>query len=202
MERAAALMEKHDYVRYSEQVARNYVNPNLGSTPVMDLEREVVWFKLAAQYLWDWQKTGKNRERAVMYARKLMGVANPHTATKFLVARVQELEGGSYNRFYVPVPEGMGVWDFTVGQSLNRPTEVSFGSFQNEYEQILNEKKGGGLGRASQAGCAAVLLCLFAINSDDALVIDDLKFGIYLNVTDKQGNPVKIGVSSWLAKSP
>ena len=201
MERAVALMEKNDYVRYSGQVIRNYVNPNASSTPVTDLEREVLYFRMASQYLWEWQARGENRERAEMYARKLHDLPNPHTMSQFLYARVQELAGGSYNKHLIPVPEGMGMWFFSVGGASNQPTEIAFGDFKAEYEKILSEKKGGSLGRGTQAACAAVLLCFLGVNSDEDLVVQDLKRNVYLDVSDKQGAPVKIGVSSWLASS-
>lgn len=203
MERAASLMEQHDYIRYSEQVVRNYVNPNLGSTPPYDVEKEVVYFKLAAQFLWEWQVTGKNAEKARVYARKLAELPGLHSFSKFLIARVQEMSGGTYNRFYVPVPYGEKVWWFSVGGATNVPTEVSFGDFRAEYDRILHEKEGGFIGKSTQAGCFVALICLTGVSSDDGLVIDDLKSGIYLTVTDSQGRPVKIGESSWneVAKS-
>lgn len=198
MERAAALMERHDYVRYSEQVVRNYVNPNLGSTPVYDVEREMVYFKLASQYLWQWQSNGTGAERARVYARKLGELPNLHSMSKFLIARVQELDGGSYNRHYVNVPNGAGMWFFSVGAAANFPNEISFGDFKDEYARIRNEKMGGALGKGTQAGCIAMLLCLGALNSDDSLVVADLKSKVFLWVSDKQGNPVQIGASSWV----
>ena len=201
MEKAAALMEKNNYVRYSEQVVRNYVNPNLGSTPVYDVEREMIYFSLAAQYLWEYQAGGEHFEQMNVYARKLSGVPGLHTMSKFLIARVQELNGGSYNPHYVPVPTGAKMWFFSVGRASGAPTEVKFEDFKADYERLLHEKQGGHLGRGSQAACAAVLLCFMGISSDDDLVLQDLRSSVYLDVTDKQGKPVMIGVSAWLAKS-
>lgn len=195
-ERAAALMPKHDYIRYHEQVIRNYVNPNLGSTPVYDLEREMVYFKLASKYLDDWQRRGTNAEKARVYARKLLELPNLHVMSKFLIARVQELDGGSYNEFYVPVPRGAKLWLFTTAPS-NAPTEFDFGNFQSEYKRILNEKEGGILGKGTQLACGAVLLCVMGVSSDDDLVIRDLQSNVYLDVLGANGKPVQIGVSSW-----
>lgn len=197
MERAAALMPQNDYIRYHEQVVRNYVNPNLGSNPVTDVEREMVYFRLAAQYLFDWQRTGENADKARVYARKLLELPGLHAWSKFLIARVQELDGGSYNGFYVPVPRGEKMWLFSVGQASNRPQEVNFGNLQNDYERVLHEKQGGILGKGTQIVCGAVFLCYGALQSDDAVAIQDLRLNVYLDVLDHEGHAVQIGVSSW-----
>ncbi len=201
-ERAAALMPHHDYIRYHEQVIRNYVNPNLGSTPVYDLEREMVYFKLAAKYLDDWQRSGENAEKARVFARKLMELPNLHPMSKFLIARVQELDGGNYNSFYVPVPRGAKLWLFTSMPS-NDKREFDFGNFEQEYDRILHEKEGGYLGKGTQLACGAVLLCITGVSSNDDLVIRDLRQNVYLDVIGADGKPVQIGVSSWtrVAKS-
>ncbi len=203
-ERAVRIMPQHDYIRYSEQVVRNYVNPNMGSIPVYDAEREMIYFRMAALYLWDWQaQGGLNADKARVYARKLLELPNLHPMSKFLIARVQELEGGDYNLHYVPVPKGMGMWWFMVGQGSNTPTELNFGNLKGEYARILSAKQGGVLGKGTQIGCAAFILCLGSVTADDESVITDLRWNVYLDVTDKQGKPVQIGVSSWteLAKS-
>jgi hypothetical protein len=203
MERAAVIMERHDYVRVHEQVARNYVNPNLGSTPPADVEREMVYFRLANDYLYHWQKGDlKAAEKARVYARRLSEIPGLHAWSKFLIARAQEMDGGSYNHHYVPVPEGMGTWFFYLN-SANDPNELNFGDNKAEYESILSSKQGGAVGVGTRSACFAVLFCLGALNSDEETVIKDLKRRVYLRVQDKQGRSVKIGASSWteVAKS-
>src|SRR6478736_4865612 len=115
-EEAARLMERHDYIRYTEQVARLTFDKNAGSTPVFDLEKEAVYFKLAVNYLSRLEGgEEKSREKLNVLARRLAELPNLHTMSKFLIARVQELNGGSYNKFFVPIPEGAAHWKFLVG---------------------------------------------------------------------------------------
>ena len=198
-ERAVEMMEHSDYIRYNEQILRHYVNGSYANIPVYDVEREVVYFHMAVQYLSEYQTTGKSFDKAQVYSRKLLELDDLHPFSKFLVGRVQELTGGDYNKTYIPIPRGEKKWNFTIGYLSNTAT-VNFGNLSSEYDRILSAKKGGILGTGSQAACAASLLCFFAIAGNNEITIDDLKETILLFVEDAFGNHVSLlGSSPWLA---
>ena len=197
-EAVARKMEANDYIRYSRE-AVGLIDKRASSTPVSDLEREMVYFILGAHYMEKWQSYSqlpantykreeleaeipKLREKANIYMRKLMEIPNLHMMSRLLIARIQELEGFNYaSDIEAKIPKGAMVWEFVLNPS-HADNVYLLDDFTSEHHQAAERKRGGRGLAAVRTVCAGLLLCLGGARFDDELVIRELNSVVGIRV--------------------
>jgi hypothetical protein len=185
-ETIARKMEAADYIRLHRE-AVGVLDKSAPTTPPDPLEREMVYFVIASGYMNAWQSAlyGNTsdragllqgvphlRERANVYMRKLMELPNLHEMSKFLIARIQELDGNSYAST-IGIERGAKFWIFTFHVARGRHTFL-LDDFRKDYKRIPIEKRGGGGVTVARTVCAGLVLCYAGMRYDDELVINEL----------------------------
>jgi len=208
-EQIADKMEKADYVRYSRE-AGGLVNKNFSSTPADYLEREVVYYAIALQWLNRVQYASYNcvmhknlgeaycakrmegvpqaKAKMVVYMNKLRELPNLHRMSRFLLCRAQELQGnwnGCPSDLRNKIQSGALLWIFTTNPALNDHTYL-LEDFTGEGRRISSEKKGGGTLTVARTICAGLLVCAAGFRGDDELVVQGVNARIGLQIV-RQG---------------
>jgi hypothetical protein len=185
-------MERNDYIRFVEQGLKVVgVAQDAGSNPPTGHEREAVIFWTAQAAMEEWQTDSKNleaRNRAVVGMRRLMELERlgwkVGTHVKWLVARIQELDGVRMPDKY---PRGLATWHFGFG---------GYGSYlvhepnPNLQHDIALEKSGGVFGRALASSCAIFILC--RPYSDERWSLRSVSEHVALTIYDDTGRAIRI----------
>lgn len=200
----AEKMEKADYIRYSRETA-GLVNKNFSSTPADYLERELVFYQIGLAYMNRIQYASYNIEmhknlgpnyatklskgvpeakaKMGIYMRKLLELPNLHRMSKFLICRMQELEGnwnGCPSDIRNRIQSGALLWEF--GNPSTNDHTYLMEDFTGEAERISREKKGGGAITVARTVCAGMLLCAAGFRGNDELVLQGVGEKIGLKI--------------------
>lgn len=191
MERAAEQMERSDYIRYSQQGVKFLADRRIGSYAPTEAEREFVYFFIARYYLQDREDrpTKENVEKSRIYMRKLLECPGLHNMSRYLVARVQELDGVQSATSQVFVPKNMKYWRFGFGLSKQ---SYRLDDLRVDYEKALSERMDGKLGGAYHALAFASLIGSNSVTFKPELGLSEMNHVITLTVRDQRGARVPL----------
>jgi len=173
-----------DYVRYHREVV-GLIDRNASSTPSYEIEKEMIFLQSGLRALSEWQsylnasspdrkillkKVPELRNRANLYARKIMELRSHHLVSHLFISRVQELSGfGLPSEIAARIPAGAKFWQFTFNPSADEGTYFLH-DFRGLRSRLATEKRGGATFETVRAVCAGLLLCFGGIRGDDELV--------------------------------
>lgn len=189
MERAAEQMERSDYIRYSQQAIKFVANRQSGSYAPTELEREFVYFFITRFYMQKRQMrpTAQNVEKSRIFMRKLLECSNLHNMSRYVIARVQELDGIPSSTSQVKVPRNQKYWLFGFGTTGN---DLVLDDLRQDYEKIVSDRQNGKLGGVFHALAFASLIGSQSVAFNNQLGLSEMNHVISLNVSDERGVPV------------
>jgi hypothetical protein len=183
----AERMERNDYIRFHENVWKP-VARSAGTTPPTALEREYVYFLATYKYLNVSQSqdaTDESREKMNVYMRKLQTLPDLHAFSKYLIARVLELQGYGLPS-WMDMPKNAKRWYFFTNahDGILHIDDVS--------KEYLAEKEHSAIGSVLHTTCFLFVVCWSGISGDEEHVIEALKHPFGVEVFDNSGSEIKL----------
>lgn len=119
------------------------------------------------------------RKKMNVYMRKLLELPTRHNFSRYLIARIEELNGNDFGS--VGIEKGALLWEFSDNPSMNAGYYL-LDDLRPELEQIYRAKQGGGAAVVARTICTGLLVCAGGFTGMNDTTIQEMKTQVGIRV--------------------